>query len=52
MLKKKKLKRELGRLIVATDYGDGRDMTAKCYFRYINGVFCIFKIKLIEVKNE
>ena len=46
--KKKKLKRELGKLLIGMDYSDGRDMTAKCYFRYINGVFRIFKIKLID----
>lgn len=43
--KKKKLKRELGRVLISVDYSNGKDMTAECKYRYIDGVVRVFDMK-------
>lgn len=45
--KKKRLKKELGRMRIFIDYSNGKDMTAECSYRVANGVVNILSCRLL-----
>jgi hypothetical protein len=46
--RKKRLKREIGRIRTSIDYSNGKDLTAIGRYRIKSGVVYIINIKLVE----